>query len=138
MVRKLDNLKSWNVEKGPGFVNYPNFYTIFCRIIFKYPAIPRPSSSGIHWPINFTKKNWDFWIFLKEREKVTSLNRDILYILVIPDHMQLLTKLHAISDNFINQPSDNTPLPPCLENKGSFKLDWFYTMLASDCPDSRQ
>ena len=39
----------------------PNFVTIFCRVliikrIFEISlAIPRPSPSGIHWPINFTK-----------------------------------------------------------------------------------
>ena len=39
-------------------------------------AIPRPSRSGIHWPINFSKKNWWFCIFsnkksakLKRRER---------------------------------------------------------------------
>ena len=29
--KNLDNLKSWNVEKGPNFVNCPNFVTIFVK-----------------------------------------------------------------------------------------------------------
>ena len=37
-------------------------------------AIPCPSPFGIHWPINFTKKNWCFCIFSKKEK---SLNRDI-------------------------------------------------------------
>ena len=32
-LQNLDNLNSWNVEKGPNFVNCPNFITIFCHIL---------------------------------------------------------------------------------------------------------
>ena len=61
----LDNLKSWNVEKGPNFVNCLNFVTFFCRFLkmkiffFISLGIPHPSQSGIHWPIKFSKKNYD-------------------------------------------------------------------------------
>ena len=34
MVKKLGYLKSFNVEKGPGFVNCRNFDKFFC-IVFK-------------------------------------------------------------------------------------------------------
>ena len=72
--QSLDSLKSWNVEKGPNFVNCPNFVTIFCRvlkmkIIFLISiAILCPLRSGIHWQINFTKKNWLFCILKKKMQ----------------------------------------------------------------------
>ena len=73
-LQSLDNLKSWNVEKGPNFVNCPNFVTIFCRVLKmeKYflisLSIPRPSRSGIHWPINFTKEI-DVPVYWKKKKK---------------------------------------------------------------------
>ena len=59
--------------KCPNFVNYPNFVTIFCRvlkmkIIFLISlATPRPLRSGINWPINFSKKNLQFCLFLTKK-----------------------------------------------------------------------
>ena len=52
-----------------------HFVTIFWwvlkrKIIFFYiPSYPRPSPSGIHRPINFTKKNWRFCIFSTTTKK---------------------------------------------------------------------
>ena len=45
-VTKFGQLKSWNVEKGPSFVNFPNFVTIFVKFwklfFFDNPSHPPP------------------------------------------------------------------------------------------------
>ena len=77
----MDNLKIWNVEKGPNFVNCPNFVTIFVEFWkFKYfffisLAIPCPSPFGIHWTINFTIKIIVSVYF--QQQISASLNRDV-------------------------------------------------------------
>ena len=57
------------------FLNCPNFVTIFCRILkikIIFPIsldIPRPSRSGIHWSINFSKKIDNSVYFQKKKCK---------------------------------------------------------------------
>ena len=75
----MDNLKSWNVEKGPGFVNCCNFVTIFCRVLkmkyfFNIPSYPRPFAVQNSLTNQFYQKNWGFSIV---STKSASLNRDI-------------------------------------------------------------
>ena len=49
----------------PFFVKFWKWKLFF--LIFL--AIPRPSRSGIYWPINFSKKNWRFCILKKKINK---------------------------------------------------------------------
>ena len=78
----MDNLKSWNLEKGPNFVNCPNFVTIFCGVLkwkyffFYIPSYPPPIAVRNSCTNQFYQKNWRFCIF-STKKKVTSLNRDI-------------------------------------------------------------
>ena len=72
---KKNKMQNWREEKGHfRFLNCPHFVTIVCQvlkmeIIFLISlAIPRPLRSGIHWPINFSKKNWCFCIFSNKKK----------------------------------------------------------------------
>ena len=71
MVTKFRQFKKL---KCPNFVNCPNFVPIFCcvlkiRIIFFTSlAVLRPSRSGIHWPINFSKKI-DKSVYFQQKQK---------------------------------------------------------------------
>ena len=83
--KKIDNsvyfqqqqkVKNWREEKVYfSFLNCPTFVTIFVKFwkwkyfFFTSLAIPRPSRSGIHWPINFSKKIDDSVYFQKTKQK---------------------------------------------------------------------
>ena len=79
----MDTLKSWNAEKGPNFVNFPNFVTIFCQVLkitiifFDIPSNPPPIVVQNSLTNKFYRKKLLFCIFSKNKKKVTSLNRDI-------------------------------------------------------------
>ena len=91
----MDNLNICNVEKGPNSVNCPNFVTIFCRVVkmkkifIDIPINPRPLPFEIHWPINFTKKNYVSVYF--QQQKIVQVYIGIS-ILVIPDHICIVQK----------------------------------------------
>ena len=82
--QQQQKMQNWREEKGHfSFLNFPSFVIIFCQVLkmeiffFISLAIPRPSRSGIHWPINFSKKNDVSVYFQQQQKKVTSLYRDI-------------------------------------------------------------
>ena len=79
-TKKVQNRRE---EKGYfSFLNCLNFVAIFVKFwkwkyfFLIFLANPRPSRSGIQWPINFSKKKLIFCIFSKKK-KGTSLYRDI-------------------------------------------------------------
>ena len=124
----MDNFKSWNVEKGAHFVNCPNFVTIFCRvlkikiILFTSLAIPRPSPSGIHWGINFTKKLK--FLYIKKKKKMKSFSGYLLYIsafLNFPNFVTIFYQVFEDENIFIDIPSN----PPPIAVRNSFANQFY-------------
>ena len=84
-------MQIWREEKGHfSFLNCSNFVTIFCQVLkmniffLISLAIPCPSPSGIHWPINFSKKNEVSVYFHQKKLGQVYIG---ISILVIPDHI---------------------------------------------------
>ena len=69
-ILKKKKMQNWREEKGHfSFWIVQTLLKFFVKFwileinFFISIAIPLPSRSGIHWPINFSKKSWCFFIF---------------------------------------------------------------------------
>ena len=124
------------------FINCPNFVSIFCRmlkikVIKKISlVIPRPSLLGIHWPINFTKKN-KYLEKKKTCDKFLETHSSISVLQIVPTLFPFFVKCWKLNWLKKNIPSNPPPFvawnsltksiwPKKLKSLKIFKNNFFF------------